>query len=70
MKIATKGKCPIIPVCFHGTEKIFEESLPWIHGGPISIEFGQAIYPDQLDKETKKHLGQYVREKVANLYDQ
>lgn len=27
MKIATKGNCPIVPVCFHGTEDIFENRL-------------------------------------------
>lgn len=68
MKIALKGNCPVVPVCFHGTEKIFENHLPWIHKGDISIEFGEPIYPDQLDKDTKKHLGAYVRDKVAELY--
>lgn len=69
MKIALKGKCPIVPVCFHGTEEIFENCLPWIHKGDIRIEFGEPVYPDKLDRETKKHLGAYVREKVADMYE-
>lgn len=69
MKIATKGKCPIVPVCFHGTEEIFENRLPWIHSGKIKIEYGKPIYPDQLDKDTKKHLGVYVRDIIQNMYD-
>ncbi len=69
MKIATKGKCPIVPVCFHGTEKIFENCLPWIRKGNIRIEFGKPIYPDKLDKDTKKHLGAYVREIIAQMYE-
>ena len=68
MKIALKGNCPVVPVCFHGTEEIFENHLPWIHKGEICIEFGEPIYPDELDKDTKKHLGAYVRDKVAELY--
>lgn len=68
MKIAVKGKCPIVPVCFHGTEEIFENRLPWIHKGRIRIEFGQPIYPDSLDKDAKKHLGAYVRDIVAEMY--
>jgi 1-acyl-sn-glycerol-3-phosphate acyltransferase len=68
MKIATKGKCPIVPVCFHGTEEIFENRLPWIHKGKIRIEYGKPIYPEELDKETRKHLGAYVRDVVADMY--
>lgn len=70
MKIATKGKCPIVPVCFHGTEEIFENRLPWIHKGKIRIEFGEPIYVDELDKDTKRRLGAYTREKVAKLYEE
>ena len=70
MKISTKGKCPIVPVCFHGTEEIFENNLPWIHSGKIRIEYGKPIYPDELDKETKKHLGAYVREIIQKMYDE
>lgn len=69
MKIAIKGNCPIIPVCLHGTEDIFENCLPWIHKGDIRIEFGKPIYPDELDKEMKKHLGSLVRDRVAELYE-
>lgn len=68
MKIATKGKCPIVPVCLCGTERIFENHLPWIKGGDILIAYGEPIYPDTLDKETKKHLGAYVREQIDLLY--
>lgn len=70
MKIATKAKCPIIPVCIHGTEEIFENRLPWIHKGPIRIEYGKPIYPEQLDNETKKHLGAYVRGIIADMHEQ
>lgn len=70
MKIASKTNCPIIPVCLCNTESIFENCLPWIHGGKISIEYGKPIYPAQLDKETKKHLGSYVREQIAAMYEE
>lgn len=69
MKIATKGNCPIVPVCFHGTEDIFENRLPWIHKGKIRVEFGEPIYLADLDKDQKKHLGELVRERVAALYE-
>lgn len=68
MKIAVKGKCPIVPVCLCNTENIFENRLPWIKGGDILIAYGEPIYPDTLDKETKKHLGAYVREQIDAMY--
>jgi 1-acyl-sn-glycerol-3-phosphate acyltransferase len=70
MKIATKGKCPIIPVCLCNTENIFENKLPWITKGHILIEYGKPIYPNELDKDTQKHLGAYVREKIAAMYEE
>ncbi len=69
MKIATKTNAPIIPVCIKETEKIFEDHLPWIKGGDIYIEYGEPIYPDQLDKEQKKHIGAYVQNVIQKMYD-
>lgn len=68
MKIATRTNCPVIPVCICNTENIFETRLPWIHRGKILIEYGNPIYPDQLDKEQKKHLGAYVRGIIEEMY--
>ncbi len=70
MKIATKGNCPIIPVCFHDTEKIFENHLPWIHSGSIRIEYGKPINPAELDEKTRKHLGAHVRSVIQKMYDE
>ena len=70
MKIATKGKCPIIPVCLCNNENIFENNLPWIKKGKILIEYGKPIYPEELDKETKKHLGVYVRGIIEEMYEE
>lgn len=69
MKIALKGNCPIVPVCFHATETIFENRLPWIHSGHIRIEYGKPIYPQELDKEDRKHLGVYVRSVIEEMYN-
>ncbi len=69
MKIATKTNAPIVPVCIKETEKIFENHLPWIKGGHVYIEYGAPIYPDQLDKEQKKHIGAYVQSVIQEMYD-
>ena len=69
-KAATKAKCPIIPVCLCNTENIFENNLPWIKKGKILIEYGKPIYPEELNKETKKHLGVYVRGIIEEMYEE
>lgn len=59
-KIATKTGCPIIPVSMNNTAEIFENHIPRVRKTHVIIEYGKPIYPDQLDKETKKHIGDYV----------
>lgn len=69
MKIATKTNAPIVPVCIKNTENILENNLPWIKRGDISIQYGKPVYPDQLDKETKKHLGAYIQNIIQEMYN-
>lgn len=69
MKIATKTNAPIVPICIKNTENILENHLPWIKGGHIYIDFGEPIYPDQIDKEDKKRIGAYVRTVIQEMYD-
>ena len=59
-KIATKTGCAIIPVSMNNTAEIFEGHMPLVRKTHVVIEYGKPIYPDQLDKETKKHIGEYV----------
>ena len=60
-KIATKTGCPIIPVSMNNTCAIFEGQFPRIKKRHVIIEYGKPIYPNELDKETKKHIGSYVQ---------
>ena len=69
MKIATKTKAPIVPVCIKPTEEIMENHLPWIRGGHIYIEYGKPIYPDQLEGDDKKYIGAYVQKIIQEMYD-
>ena len=61
-KISTKTGCPIIPVSLNNTSAIFEDQLPRIKKRHVIIEYGKPIYPNELDKETKKHIGPYVHD--------
>lgn len=60
-KIAEKSGCPIIPVSMNNTIAIFEKQFPRIKPVHIIIEYGEPIYPNELDKETKKHLASYCQ---------
>lgn len=67
LKIAEKGKCPVVPVAITGTEEIFDNHVPKIKPAVIVYEFGQPIDLQNLDKETKKHSGAYVRDIIINM---
>ena len=46
----------------NNTHAIFENQFPKVKKRHVVIEYGKPIYPDKLDKETKKHLGNYLRD--------
>ena len=60
-KIATKTKCPIIPVAISNTNQIFEAHFPIVKPVKVVVEYCDPIYSDQLDKETLKHIGAYTQ---------
>ena len=59
-KISTKSGCAIVPISMNNTAEIFENHFPKVKRTHVVIEYGKPIYPDQPDKETKKHIGDYV----------
>ena len=67
LKPAQKTGCPIIPVAITGTDDLFENHKPWLRKTKVILEFGKPIYLNELDPETQKHPGAYVREKVMEL---
>lgn len=66
-KIATKSKCPIIPIALNNTSEIFEDHFPKIKPCHVIIEYGKPIYPDELDKEDKKHIGAYTQNIILEM---
>ena len=60
-KISTKTGCAIIPVSINNMADIFEAHAPFIRKTHVIIEYGRPIYPNELDAETKKHIGDYVQ---------
>lgn len=60
-KIATKSGCPIIPVAFSGTSALFEDQLPKVRPGHVTVEFCKPIYPKELSRDEQKTLGKYTQ---------
>ena len=60
-KIATKTGCPIVTVSLNNTADILENHFPRIKKTHVVIEYGKPIYPNELDADTKKHIGAYVQ---------
>lgn len=67
LKIAEKGKCPIVPVAITNTEEIFENHLPAIKKTAIVLEFGKPVNLSSLDRETKKHAAAYIRDIITDM---
>ncbi len=65
-KIATKSGCAIVPVCINNMADVFEAHLPRVRKTHVIIEYGQPIYPDKLDADTKKHIGTYVKNVIQD----
>ena len=66
-KIAEKTGCAIVPMAITNSAEIFENHFPWIKSVPVVLEYGKPIYPNELDKETKKKLGAHCQEIIAEM---
>lgn len=66
LKIAEKSGCPIIPISMNNTQAIFEAHIPFVRKTHVVLEYGTPIYPDRLDKETRRHLGDYCHKIIQD----
>lgn len=69
-KIATKSKCPIIPVGIQGTADIFENHFPFIKSSKVTVTFGEPIETETLERSDLKLLPEKVKEQVKTLSNQ
>jgi 1-acyl-sn-glycerol-3-phosphate acyltransferase len=70
LKIAEKGKVPIIPMTIVNSAGIFEDHFPKIKKATVVIEYGEPIYIDSLPKEDRKNLGSRVQQLIEATYFQ
>ena len=69
LKIAEKGKVPVVPVAIYGTYEIWEEHMPYMRKSKVIIEYGKPIIIDELPDNEKKKLGAYTRSKIVELLE-
>lgn len=67
-KIAEKGDVPIIPMTLVNSAGVFEDHFPKIKKTTVIIEYGEPIWLKDLDKETRKKPGAYVRSIIQDTY--
>lgn len=67
-KIAEKSGCPIIPMAINNSAAIFEDHIPKIRKAHVILEYLPPIYMSELDKETKKKIGDYVSHQIQEAY--
>lgn len=60
-KIAEKTNCPIVPISMNNTISIFESHLPKVRKTHVILEYGDPIYPDDLDKDARRRLAPYCQ---------
>lgn len=66
-KIATKSRCPIVPVGITGTPDILENHFPCIKSAKVTVSFGKPIYTEEMSRPELKTVGGLVHEEVAKL---
>lgn len=69
LKMAEKSGCPIVPVAMNNTDTLFEQHMPWVHKGHIIIEYCKPINLNEISKEDRKFLGNYVQNIIRETLD-
>ena len=66
-KIASKTGCKIVPVAITGTNKVFEDHVPFIKSAEVIIEYGKPVCFKDLNKEDQKHIGAYFQNEIQQM---
>ncbi len=66
-KLAEKSGCPIVPVALRNTANCLEKQFPRIRKTHVTVEFGEPIYMNELEKEDKKFIGAYTRNRIIDM---
>ena len=65
IRVATRAKVPIIPVCIEGSYKLMGKGSLWIHPSPVKIKILPPVYTEGMNREEIRALPEQLREIVA-----
>ncbi len=65
-KLATKSKCPIVPLTINGTYKLLEENNNRIKSANVELVIHPTIYVDSLTKDELEKLPETVHSIIIN----
>lgn len=68
LKIAERGGVPVVPLTLVNTAQIFEDHFPKVKKTTVVIDFGQPVFLEQLDKDTRRNPGAYVFRLIQDRY--
>ena len=66
-KMAEKTGCAIVPMAITGSADILENHFPKVKATHVILEYGKPIYPNELDKETKKKIGAHCQGVIEEM---
>lgn len=67
-KLATKSKCPIVPITINGTYKLLESNNNLIKGANVELVIHPPIYITKLSKEELESLPETVHSIISSSY--
>ena len=59
--------CAIVPMAITGSADILENHFPKVKATHVILEYGKPIYPNELDKETKKKIGAHCQGVIEEM---
>lgn len=69
-KLSLKTGCPIIPIAITNSCGIYEAQAPLLKKTHVILRYGKPILPEELDADTKKHLGHYSKCVIEQMLEE
>lgn len=69
-KLSLKTGCPIIPIAITNSCGIYEAQAPLLRKTHVILQYGKPILPEELDTDTRKHLGVYSKCVIEQMLEE
>lgn len=70
LRIAVKSGCPVVPMAITGTAAIFEDHLPFLRPGRVTVTYGKPFYIKDLPEQDRKHPAAYTQRVLQGMLDE